>query len=604
MIFATLLLGASWAQDPVTQGEDPSLDAQLFRPSIDASTTLWTDDSQVATELSGTGRVFLGWANDPLVYVDDNGDSQELISNLFALDLLGAVSWKGVRLGLDLPVVVRSWGDEAGQSGLGDLGLHAKVRILDHDRFPMGLAVAGGASLPTATTTLALGSGGFGWSVELIADKPLGPVLLAANLGTRGLPEVQVENVVWDDQLFARLGVSYAITDAQGLSLDVGGNLTYGEMTNPAGRPAEALLGGWARLGEDWVLRGGIGTGLTRGIGAPKARAVLALAWEPAEQVLDSDLDGLADTVDGCPTRPEDLDEYQDRDGCPEPTALRVRAVDEGGNPVTTAELRLSGGGIAEGGTGQLETELFGGSYEVEAAAAGFKTTTAVVTVPDGKPYDAVVTLVPAATTGLVTVRVKDTDGRAVAARVTLGEEPVQDTSGGVAFAVVEAGDHPILVEADGYHPVTQRVAVQAEDELVVVVVVEPDEPEPPPRVEVKRDRIDIHDSIYFETASAVIKVESHGLLDEIAEILQEHTELVRIRIEGHTDSRGGEDYNLRLSQDRAASVRAYLIERGVAPKRLHSVGFGETRPLDPREIEEAWSQNRRVDFWIEERSD
>jgi len=78
----------------------------------------------------------------------------------------------------------------------------------------------------------------------------------------------------------------------------------------------------------------------------------------------------------------------------------------------------------------------------------------------------------------------------------------------------------------------------------------------------------------------------------------------VRIRIEGHTDSRGGEDYNLRLSQDRAASVRAYLIDRGVAPKRLHSVGFGETRPLDPREIEEAWSQNRRVDFWIEERSD
>jgi OOP family OmpA-OmpF porin len=77
-----------------------------------------------------------------------------------------------------------------------------------------------------------------------------------------------------------------------------------------------------------------------------------------------------------------------------------------------------------------------------------------------------------------------------------------------------------------------------------------------------------------------------------------------RVRIEGHTDNRGDDAYNLQLSQERAASVRAYLVKQGVAAKRLSSIGYGETQPLDPRETEEAWSQNRRVDFWVEARED
>jgi OOP family OmpA-OmpF porin len=125
-----------------------------------------------------------------------------------------------------------------------------------------------------------------------------------------------------------------------------------------------------------------------------------------------------------------------------------------------------------------------------------------------------------------------------------------------------------------------------------------------PVLVELTRERIEIKESVYFETAKATIKAESYPLLDQIAALLDEHPELRRIRIEGHTDSRGDDAYNLKLSQDRAAAVRAYLIGKGVAAKRLSSIGYGEGKPLDPREIEEAWSQNRRVDFWIEERAD
>ncbi|MCA9488804.1 MAG: OmpA family protein, partial [Myxococcales bacterium] len=58
--------------------------------------------------------------------------------------------------------------------------------------------------------------------------------------------------------------------------------------------------------------------------------------------------------------------------------------------------------------------------------------------------------------------------------------------------------------------------------------------------------------------------------------------------------------YNLELSKKRAASVREYFIEKGIAPERLTSEGYGETRPLDPANNEAAWSKNRRVDFFIE----
>ena len=119
-------------------------------------------------------------------------------------------------------------------------------------------------------------------------------------------------------------------------------------------------------------------------------------------------------------------------------------------------------------------------------------------------------------------------------------------------------------------------------------------------KVVVSRDRIDLKDKIYFETASAKIKAESFGLLDQAVQILQEYPEIALLRIEGHTDSRGSDTYNLKLSGDRAASVRQYFIDHGIVGDRLTSIGFGETKPLDTANNEAAWSKNRRVDFFIE----
>jgi hypothetical protein len=71
------------------------------------------------------------------------------------------------------------------------------------------------------------------------------------------------------------------------------------------------------------------------------------------------------------------------------------------------------------------------------------------------------------------------------------------------------------------------------------------------------------------------------------------------VLIEGHTDSRAGEVYNLDLSKRRAASVRSYLEETGIAPERLCSQGFGQSRPIAGDDTEEGMARNRRVEFTI-----
>ncbi len=73
----------------------------------------------------------------------------------------------------------------------------------------------------------------------------------------------------------------------------------------------------------------------------------------------------------------------------------------------------------------------------------------------------------------------------------------------------------------------------------------------------------------------------------------------VKIRIEGHCDDRGTEDYNLALGEKRALAARDYLVNFGIAQSRISVISYGEERPLDPTENEKAWAKNRRSEFDI-----
>ncbi|HEX6570371.1 MAG TPA: OmpA family protein [Steroidobacteraceae bacterium] len=103
---------------------------------------------------------------------------------------------------------------------------------------------------------------------------------------------------------------------------------------------------------------------------------------------------------------------------------------------------------------------------------------------------------------------------------------------------------------------------------------------------------------VLFETAKADLKAGAVADLDQLATFLSKYPER-SVVIEGHTDSVGGEDYNLGLSQRRAESVRSYLTRHGVDPSRVTTQGMGESAPVASNESAGGRQQNRRVEIIV-----
>jgi len=103
---------------------------------------------------------------------------------------------------------------------------------------------------------------------------------------------------------------------------------------------------------------------------------------------------------------------------------------------------------------------------------------------------------------------------------------------------------------------------------------------------------------IYFEFDAAELNGDARMTLDAKAPVLQANPGL-RIRISGHTDSRGSDEYNLALGQRRAAATKAYLVQLGVDASRVEIVSMGEEQPAVTSEDDGAWAQNRRAEFEI-----
>ncbi|HID97708.1 MAG TPA: peptidoglycan-associated lipoprotein Pal [Thermodesulfobacteriaceae bacterium] len=103
---------------------------------------------------------------------------------------------------------------------------------------------------------------------------------------------------------------------------------------------------------------------------------------------------------------------------------------------------------------------------------------------------------------------------------------------------------------------------------------------------------------IYFDFDRYNIRDDMKERMEKNAAFLLDHPE-VRIEIQGNCDDRGTNEYNLALGEKRAKSVRDYLVNLGIVPDRLEMVSFGEERPVDPGQNEEAWAKNRRDDLVI-----
>jgi len=105
--------------------------------------------------------------------------------------------------------------------------------------------------------------------------------------------------------------------------------------------------------------------------------------------------------------------------------------------------------------------------------------------------------------------------------------------------------------------------------------------------------------TVLFAPGKAELRPSASNMLDQVARVVRDIPDR-HVRIEGYTDSTGGPELNLMLSQSRAQAVRDFLVSRGVPPSRITAMGFGATRPIAENSTEEGRATNRRVEVVIE----
>jgi peptidoglycan-associated lipoprotein len=115
-------------------------------------------------------------------------------------------------------------------------------------------------------------------------------------------------------------------------------------------------------------------------------------------------------------------------------------------------------------------------------------------------------------------------------------------------------------------------------------------------RMAVARDAL--QQPVFFDYDRADLTAETRLVLDAKLPLLSASVE-VRLRISGHADERGSDEYNLALGQRRAASAKRYLVDHGIDAGRVDIVSFGEERPMCTDATESCWSRNRRAEFEI-----
>ena len=270
----------------------------------------------------------------------------------------------------------------------------------------------------------------------------------------------------------------------------------------------------------------------------------------------DNDKDGVDDGKDQCRDAPEDKDALQDEDGCPETDADKDSVLDE------KDKCPLVKGSVENNGCPDGDKDQDGVLDRLDACPA-------VKGVPENKgcPDD------DTDADGTVD-RLDDckTEKGPAANKGCPYPDTDKDTvTDNIDNCINEAG------------PVENQGCPVAVKQLVVIT----------------SEALVIKDKVFFDTDKATIQKRSNGMLDQIVSILNSHTEIKEVQVEGHTDNVGDAAHNRTLSANRAQSVVDYLVKKGIAANRLKPMGFGPDRPAEDNATPKGKEANRRVEFNI-----
>jgi outer membrane protein OmpA-like peptidoglycan-associated protein len=249
----------------------------------------------------------------------------------------------------------------------------------------------------------------------------------------------------------------------------------------------------------------------------------------------DNDQDGIPDAQDICPDLPEDIDGFQDADGCPDPDN--------------------DGDGIIDATDGcPYQAEDIDGFQDNDGCPDPDNDGDGIPDVKDYAPLQA-----------------EDFDG-------------FQDYDGVPDFD--NDGDGiPDIDDSCPNEPETKN-GYRDSDGC----------PDQVPEVFIEKNEPLILEGVTFPTGSATLSLNARRILDKVYETLLKNPQL-RIEIRGHTDNTGSRRRNIQVSQERADSVMHYLVARGIGENRLKAVGFGPDYPIAPNSTPQGRQRNRRIEF-------
>jgi outer membrane protein OmpA-like peptidoglycan-associated protein len=615
LLLATL---AHAQQLPREQGFDASgLDLAAFDADIRDPLRIVRPGRQTQGDWF-VGGLF-AYANQPLVQERTRDgqvqSAQPGLDHLVSLHLNGGVvAHDLLRLDVSLPLHAFSVGLGEPQGFFaGDLRVNALVTLLQPDHAEQGWGVGVRAHLdsPTGAPRRFLGertvSGG-GGVVATVGHRRFTGTL---DVGAQFEPRIELDNLRNPDHVVLGLGLGLAPRDDVGLTLETRANLAFARNALAgAESPVETTLSARVATPQGGHFVAGASAGLPQGVGAARFRVFVGGGYGkvtiPPDPDLDTDGDGILDTADACPEVPETFNGHLDEDGCPD--ALRqltvsvayegtpfepggtVRLVPDEGEPVAVT---LDGPTVTVEVLPTLSWSVTGAHDCLEGSAAtGPGEGEATVDLVLAPQREAVVRILAHDTDGRP---VPDTTATLVSDGLGCGPDEVWRADGdGRLEGLVGAGGFTLFVEAPEHRIHRDTVLVPpppSETELDVTLE--------PTRIELVADEIKILEKVYFDTDRATIQPRSYPLLQEVADTLLAYPRIARVEVQGHTDSRGSDDYNLDLSQRRADAVRTYLIEQGVQPERLAAVGYGETEPVASNNTSSGREKNRRVQFLI-----
>jgi outer membrane protein OmpA-like peptidoglycan-associated protein len=433
-----------------------------------------------------------------------------------------------------------------------------------------------------------------------IVDFQAGPFALGANLAGLYRGDATLGSTTLGPELRYGVAAGYQVSPVFRV-LGEGFGATRVSTKNGTNSMEGLLAAQVTPLQSGFALSFGGGTGIVEGVGVPTFRGFLGISY--AHSASDKDADGIPDDRDDCPTDPEDLDGFEDSDGCPDPDNDGDTVPDDRdkcpGKPETVNTFQDTDG--CPDDVPDRDTDGIQDSLDQCPAQGG-----QVVRV-QGAYYGC-----------------PDIDEDGIPDKIDQCPDAKEDTDG----FKDEDGCPDLDNDGDGVKDVEDQ-CVEApgskenngcpeedndKDGIVDRVDKCVDKPENyngfqdedgcpdnrPTLVTQTADAIEIKGAVEFATNdSKIVGQRSFQILDGVASLMVNNLRIQHVEVQGHTDDRGDANTNRALSQRRAEAVVQYLVDKRVNRDRLVAKGYGQDQPIADNKTVPGRQKNRRVEFKI-----